>query len=515
MAYGIGEFTKSSYDLGEEIVFGYTIVLAERDRETGEFFRIRLYMPGHIIRTQYIGETEHSKVGTLRAPADDAGEWHGSVSYFDGSRWTDLVYTTTVGELPPPSPPPPGPPTGVYTLTVLTNPAVMRFDLLDATDHPLQTFYTGSTGRTDIPNLAPAMYKLRGSKTGYYTKTIEVQVLGHTTTRLELNPIPPEPEPPEPEPEPEPEPPGPDPGVFDWLVELILLSVEYFIGFTFGVVNDTIKWIQDFKTAFTADLAKFFEDPIKYIQDAVDSLIPALSDWWNGILSGINTWYDENIAPIFDSINTTLTGIGSWIDSGFSNIGSWWESVRHTVSSWFDNVWKDLNTFWTDITSHIGTWWDDTKKTIWDGLQSSVAGLQSWLDNVGTWIGDWWKGVSDGIGEWWSSTVADLGKSWDDFANGIGSVWDGITKQIGDAIDTAVKNIEKWVNETIPGIVEGMFEWAKPVIQPIMDAVGFLGTIVDTLTGTAPAEPEIEEAKDRQKEIYEKLEETIRRARGF
>jgi len=318
----------------------------------------------------------------------------------------------------------------------------------------------------------------------------------------------------EPEPPPPP-PPEPEPGPFDWLIELILSTVEYLIGFQFGTINEVIKWIQAFQLTLTVEIAKFFEDPIKYIQDAVDSIIPSMLEILTTVSNAIGAWWEDTQASIGDWWSDASKAVGDWVDSSFSNIGSWWESVRSSVVDWMQGTWTNITDFWNDVTSSIGKWWDDTKKAIWDGLQSAIGGLQSWIDSTVSSIGDWWDGVTAGIGEWWSDTIKGIGEAWEDFADGIGSVWDGIASAIGDAIDTAVKNIETWVNDTVPGIVEGMFSWALPLVQPIINAAGYLGQLTGLVTGDAPAEPEIEEARTKQKEIFERLEETIRRIRGF
>lgn len=282
-------------------------------------------------------------------------------------------------------------------------------------------------------------------------------------------------------------------------------------GFTLGALKDAVLWIQAFQLSVTTEVLKFLVNPIKYIQDVVDSLIPILSDWWDDIISGVGDWWTTTKSDIGDWWSSASKAVGDWVDSTFSNIGSWWESVRSTVVDWMLGAWVNAATFWNDVTSKIGTWWDDTKDAIWNSIQSAITGLEAWIDSTKAGIGDWWDGVSTGIGEWWSDTIENLGNAWDDFVSGIGDVWDGIIKAIGDAIDTAVSNMETWVTDTVPGIVSSMFEWAKPIVKPIQDAVGFLGSIAEVFTGKRPKEPEIIEAELSIEEHKKAIKEIIGR----
>jgi hypothetical protein len=56
-----------------------------------------------------------------------------------------------------------------------------------------------------------------------------------------------------------------------------------------------------------------------------------------------------------------------------------------------------------------------------------------------------------------------------------------------------------------------MFEWAKPIIQPIQDAVGWLGQIAGVFNNTYPKDPEIITIQEKQKKAKELLEQLYAR----
>jgi hypothetical protein len=56
-----------------------------------------------------------------------------------------------------------------------------------------------------------------------------------------------------------------------------------------------------------------------------------------------------------------------------------------------------------------------------------------------------------------------------------------------------------------------MFEWAKPVIKPIQDAVGFLESIASVFTKTQPEDPAIRNSRDVTKQHFEDVKLLTRR----
>jgi len=59
--------------------------------------------------------------------------------------------------------------------------------------------------------------------------------------------------------------------------------------------------------------------------------------------------------------------------------------------------------------------------------------------------------------------------------------------------------------------VGAMFEWAKPIVDPIVNAAGWLGDIAGIITGQKPEEPEIKNTRESIKQQREEILELIKK----
>jgi hypothetical protein len=86
-----------------------------------------------------------------------------------------------------------------------------------------------------------------------------------------------------------------------------------------------------------------------------------------------------------------------------------------------------------------------------------------------------------------------------------------IPKAVGDYIGGVVKDIEKWVYSIVPGIVEAMLDFLKPIVKPIQYAVGWLGQIAGIITGSHPEEPAMTEHKETIAEKQKAIDEIVKK----
>lgn len=283
-----------------------------------------------------------------------------------------------------------------------------------------------------------------------------------------------------------------------------LSGFETLLGWVSGSFLTVMSKMHHLVTDYGRDIISFFDDIPGAIQNAITQTIPTLADWWDDILAGIQTWYNDNVKGIIDTISGTVTNVGSWIDNSFNTIGDWWNSVQDSVGSWLSNKWNDISEFWGDITRNITDWWNSTSADVQQWISDAAAGASAWIDTSFSSITDWWSDQWNSITLTIQSWIDDAGSwitsSFTDFISWLNQ----LPGDISDYIGTQISDLTDYINDTIPGMVENMFEWAKPIINPIIDAAGFLETISGFLTGSAPEDPRLTE---HRKQVQQKRDE--------
>jgi len=68
-----------------------------------------------------------------------------------------------------------------------------------------------------------------------------------------------------------------------------------------------------------------------------------------------------------------------------------------------------------------------------------------------------------------------------------------------------------YINEEIPKVVGSMFEWAKPVIDPIIAAAGWLESLTNVFTAKAEDDPGLKADIDTIQNKREEINEVIGR----
>jgi phage-related protein len=123
-------------------------------------------------------------------------------------------------------------------------------------------------------------------------------------------------------------------------------------------------------------------------------------------------------------------------------------------------------------------------------ISAAAAAINSALSSLSTWI---------------QTSLASLAAAITTRINDLVKWVESIPKAFSDYIGGIVLEIQKWTTQTITTMVSAMFEWAKPIIQPIQDAVGWLGQIAGLFNNTYPKDPEIISIQEKQKKAKELL----------
>jgi len=295
-----------------------------------------------------------------------------------------------------------------------------------------------------------------------------------------------------------------------WVIGTITAAWESMLGFVSGQFNVFLANVKNFQENFSEQLAEFINDPIGHVRDWVEDIIPTLGDWWDGIVDGIGEWYDTNIGPAIDTMGEKIDDLRDWVGSGYDSLASWWQDIRVDIGSWIDDAVSGINEWIADFPATIGAWWDD-----------AITGITTWFNEQIDILKRGWDVVVDDLGAWWDDQVEILQNGWDNVVSGMETWfddqvtilqrgWDATFATIPDIIGDAVNGVKEWVEDFVPEVVGAMFEWAKPIVDPIVNAAGWIGDIAGIITGQKPEEPEIKHARETIKEQREKILELIK-----
>jgi len=313
----------------------------------------------------------------------------------------------------------------------------------------------------------------------------------------------PPPDPPPPTPDP-PEPPGDCPSFWEdpigWSLCTIANTFDAFMGWFSTTFFTWVLQVQNWFEDLSNNVKNFLADPIGKVQDWVNDIIPVLGDWWNGIILGVRSWYDSNIQPTVDTLRTNIDFVGRWVNVAFININEWWDAQKTSVQAWINERVEDITDFWNKFPGAVSNWWTSTALDVHAWIDNSIKGVTTWIDETKDNIGTWWNARLAEVQLWVSVTFAVITDFWTSTMQSFSDWLGELGQSIADYIGEQVINLQTWVIDEIPGMVINMFDWAKPIIQPIIDASDWLGQIGGILTSTRPKEPEIIEAEETIKE---------------
>jgi phage-related protein len=123
-------------------------------------------------------------------------------------------------------------------------------------------------------------------------------------------------------------------------------------------------------------------------------------------------------------------------------------------------------------------------------ISAAAAVINSALSSLSSWVQTSIKAVSDLI----TTKITD-------FVTWVNSIPIAVSAYVGGI----VLEIQKWTTQTITTMVGAMFEWAKPIIKPIQDAVAFLGNISNLVMGTYPKDETLEKVQKKERDAREQL----------
>jgi len=246
-----------------------------------------------------------------------------------------------------------------------------------------------------------------------------------------------------------------------------------------------------------------------YIDERIDEVYDDL-DGGGWDLFG---WLDDIVDGVFDAIENIFVKTSQLSTIVTKILVDWWADTRDILIDSFKDSFVAVADFAGDVISIIGQLGYITIDVVTGLIVDSVESLTSMISTVVKDVSEALSDVTTSI----LSTVEDVVDAALSFlTNNILEFFgfiNELTVGFTDFLLTTIKEINEVFADTIPGIVESMFDWAKPIIGPIMDAVGFLGQIAGIFTGSHPKEQIFKDTENEQKRIQKKIDDIFER--GF
>jgi len=242
----------------------------------------------------------------------------------------------------------------------------------------------------------------------------------------------------------------------------------------------------------------------KTVNDAIDKIEDDKGSWF--------PWLSDIAAAVIQTMEEMFVKVGKLTNKVLTIIADWWETAREKILDEIKDTIEDVLETAVDVMETIDKWWLDT----WTIITKTI---KDWVSIAVTAVSETFSNVVDAL----STALADVFDSLTDaIADILGSLADlmvNVTSLIAEAetvmrtlLTDKVFEIYEYIDGVIPKVVESMFDWAKPIIQPIKDAAGWLGEIADLVTGERPKEQEIrdtEEEIERTKSDVKELVDSV------
>ena len=311
----------------------------------------------------------------------------------------------------------------------------------------------------------------------------------------------------------EPPPPGDCPDFWEdplgWTVCTITNGFSTFADWFGGVFWGFIKAITDWMNTFGANLAVFIRDPVTKIKDWMDGTWITIQDLGNQISTGISDWWQQGLIDVGIMITNAVSGVQNWIDESHANINAWWESVKTDWGTFWKDRIKGVEDWVNEFSTNVTNWYNSNIQPTIDAINTASDNARNWILGFPTLLSDWWEDRIIDIGIWIADAQSGLSGFLDGFTGTIGDWWTDRVIDIGIWLDDRNAEIQKWVNEGLPGWIEIMFEWAKPVISPILGIATILSKLLGILERTEPEDPVIIEYKEYFKEQTDRVKEVL------
>ncbi|RLG43611.1 MAG: hypothetical protein DRN81_06165, partial [Thermoproteota archaeon] len=161
---------------------------------------------------------------------------------------------------------------------------------------------------------------------------------------------------------------------------------------------------------------------------------------------------------------------------------------------------------WTSFTEMAGQAWDNVVNAISDAISEAVDWLSSAWNDFTNMVGSAWDNVVSEISGSIESALSWMSDAFMGALDWINEIGGDIAGFIGDRLD----EVYTYIVEEVPNMVSGLFDWAKPVVDPIINAAGWLEKLTNVFTGKYEEDPEMEKIRQER----EKIMEEIRRITG-
>jgi hypothetical protein len=228
-------------------------------------------------------------------------------------------------------------------------------------------------------------------------------------------------------------------------------------------------------------LIKHWDEVKEFAEKTWESIKKTVSSAWNGIKSawsGAKDWF----AKVWTSIQLTFSIAGKWFKATFALA---WENVKSAWSNavkWFSDLWSDIKS----IFSIVGNWFSDRFCEAWNGIVNIFCG-------IGSWFGDRWNDIANifwQVGNWFSQRFWE---AWENITNIFSghNVWT-FFNQVWTIITNVFSHVSNWFRDTFSsaweavknvfssggavfmGIVDGIFNTFKTVVNALIDGINWV-----------------------------------------
>jgi phage-related protein len=296
-----------------------------------------------------------------------------------------------------------------------------------------------------------------------------------------------------------------------WVIGTITKAWESMLGFVTGQFNIFLANLKSFQNNFGTQLAAFIADPLKSLRGWLDGIYASLSAIAGEVTKGISSWWETAQTSVKGWVDTAVKSSNDWIKGFPLTISTWWNSTLASVNAAIGTAVKNANDWIQTFPTTLSNWWTTTTASVTKWISTAIVDVKTWVQGVTKTIDDAWKTATSAIGTAWNNAVTGLTAFVNTQFTALKNTIEGIPGAIQGLIDTAVSGVKDWTETFVPDLVSAMFEWAKPIIKPIQDAVGFLESIAGVFTRTQPEDPVINKTRTDIKTHQDAVRELILR----
>lgn len=299
------------------------------------------------------------------------------------------------------------------------------------------------------------------------------------------------------------------------------------------------------------------EDIARYIASRIVS--PALAKAIKGLhaaflplillassrITRLLTWVASSRVSIWTWVrNEITTAIDLFVD-GYAKVVGNLKSKVEEVTKQVEGILEHVRLFASRVITVTIRWWADERVRMLKVMRDTYVRILEFEKEAIKVILDWWTDTWTIVVNHVKAGVEELGLKLDididDVLKQLKSTRDTVLTRITEQIDVAVRSIdvqiekviarfeemnrvakswmeaeiEKVINlyrEEVPNIVEALFMWAKPIVEPILEGGTDLRFIVDALRERVPTDPEWKRVMEENAAI---LDDVKKKLEGF